>query len=148
MQGASVQIKLTSPASVAVPTPYVLTLSGGAPFKSCSGWEWASSLTAAGQACTLASQGACTGCFLLHWDILRTACMQSSSRAVELCKIFDSTVCHLQITGAVRSDYNSLAPDNGSTASLGATVTYEDSAALTPNSVTVNGQECRLQVAA
>ncbi len=55
-------------------------------------------------------------------------------------------VCRSQITGAVRSDYNALAAFSGSTASLGATVTYEDSAALTPNSVTVNGQECTLKL--
>ena len=54
-----------------------------------------------------------------------------------------------QITGAVQSGYNALAPLGGSTADIGATVTFQTgSAALTPSAVTINGQACSLDVVA
>ena len=57
-------------------------------------------------------------------------------------------MCRPQISGAVESGYNTLLPLSGSTADVGATVIFENSAALTPDAVTVNGEACSLQVQA
>ena len=48
-QGAAIRMLLTSPGATAIPVPYTLTLSGGAPFLSAGAWEWAATLTGAGQ---------------------------------------------------------------------------------------------------
>ncbi len=51
-EGATIQIALTAPGSVGIPTPYTLTYSGGAPILSAGTWDWDAYVTPGGQAGT------------------------------------------------------------------------------------------------
>ena len=150
-QGASVQISLTAPSAQGIPAPYTLTYSGGAPFLSASTWDWNAYISPGGQVpapvlhqrmtaaastvCPSCAADPCTAAPPLGQPVGACSCAQLSTGSL-----------HLQVTGSVTSTYMSLLPNDGSTARTGFSVYFSDAAALTPTSVTVNGEVCSMAV--